>query len=55
MKVTRREFIQAALAMGAVAAIAGPVRASRSRWQERRDLYPEGVASGDPTADGVIL
>src|SRR5262249_30216396 len=24
-------------------------------WQERRDLYPEGVASGDPQHDSVIL
>lgn len=24
-------------------------------WQERRDLYPQGVASGDPAADSVIL
>ncbi len=25
------------------------------RWQERRDLYPQGVASGDPHPDSVIL
>ena len=24
-------------------------------WRERRDLYPEGVASGDPTSDSVLL
>src|SRR5262249_38936608 len=24
-------------------------------WRERRDLYPEGVASGDPQADSVLL
>ena len=24
-------------------------------WQEARKLYPEGVASGDPTEDGVLL
>jgi len=24
-------------------------------WQERRDLYPQGVASGDPHSDSVIL
>jgi len=25
------------------------------RWEERRDLYPQGVGSGDPHADSVIL
>jgi hypothetical protein len=25
------------------------------RWEERRDLYPQGVASGDPHSDSVIL
>ena len=56
MKLSRRQFIQqAALAMGASFAWACRTRASRLRWVERRDLYPEGVASGDPAADGVIL
>ena len=55
MKVSRRQFIQAALAMGASVAWGGLARASRTRWIERRDLYPEGVASGDPAADSVIL
>lgn len=55
MKLSRRQFMQAALAMGATVAWSGLARASRSRWIERRDLYPEGVASGDPTADSVIL
>lgn len=52
----RREFLAAATAMGA--ALARPAtfaRASRLRWTERREHYPEGVASGDPTADSVIL
>jgi alkaline phosphatase D len=53
--LSRRQFIQAALAMGASVAWGGLARASQSRWTERRDLYPEGVASGDPTADSVIL
>jgi len=52
----RRDFLRAALAMGASAAFASsPARPSTLRWSERRDLYPEGVASGDPTSDGVIL
>ncbi len=25
------------------------------RWRERREVYPEGVASGDPAPDSVIL
>ena len=42
--------------MGASAAFASSAaRPSTLRWSERRDLYPEGVASGDPTSDGVIL
>ena len=55
MTLSRREFMQAAAAMGAVLAWAGPARATRTNWRERRDLYPEGVASGDPAPDGVIL
>ncbi len=55
MTLSRREFIQAAAAMGASLAWAGGARASRSRWREQRDLYPEGVASGDPDASSVIL
>ncbi|HEX4826297.1 MAG TPA: alkaline phosphatase D family protein [Candidatus Polarisedimenticolaceae bacterium] len=56
MKLSRREFIyQAALAMGASVAWGGRVLATQWRWNERRDLYPEGVASGDPDFDSVIL
>ena len=55
MTLSRRQFVQAALAMGASVAWGGLARASQSRWTERRDLYPEGVASGDPIADSVIL
>src|SRR5262245_31253925 len=54
--LTRRELIAAAVAMGATWACAGP-RAMRSRspWIERRDLFAEGVASGDPGPDSVLL
>ena len=41
--------------MGAALAWTGPARASRTKWTERRDLYPEGVASGDPDPSSVIL
>jgi len=48
MTISRRDFIQVAAAMGASLAWAGSEAASPSRWRERRDLFPEGVASGDP-------
>src|SRR5690349_4474791 len=55
MTLSRRDFIQAAAAMGASLAWSGRARASRVNWRERRDLYPEGVASGDPDETSVIL
>ncbi len=54
--ITRRSFLEMAVAMGASVAwgtsAAGP---SQVRWNERRDFYPHGVASGDPHSDSVIL
>jgi alkaline phosphatase D len=55
MKISRRSFLRAAAAMGASLAWVEPARGSRVRWHERRDLYPQGVASGDPDAHSVIL
>ena len=55
MTLSRRDFMGAAAALGASLAWGGPSRASRVRWRERRDLYPEGVASGDPDPNSVIL
>ncbi|MDQ0465947.1 alkaline phosphatase D [Caulobacter ginsengisoli] len=56
MTASRRQLLAAALALGAAAAFgSAQARPSRLKWTERRDLYPEGVASGDPTSDGVIL
>ena len=56
--LTRRMFIAAATSMGATWAWAGsrPL-SSRSRPPrvERRDLFAEGVASGDPAPDSVLL
>jgi alkaline phosphatase D len=54
----RRRFLASAAAMGAV--LAWPSAQARPRrwpqkWNERRDLYAEGVASGDPAPDSVIL
>ena len=54
MKLTRREFSAMAGALGA--ALAYPSAAgARARWKEKRSAYPQGVASGDPDANSVIL
>lgn len=55
MKISRRSFLKAAAAIGASLAWVGPAHGSRVQWQERRDLYPQGVASGDPDPHSVIL
>src|SRR5690348_3456590 len=55
MTLSRREFVQVAAAMGATLAWGGTARASRTKWREARNLYPEGVASGDPDSNSVIL
>jgi len=54
--MSRRDFVRAAALMGASAAWgrALPVP-SRTTWRERRDRYPEGVASGDPRPESVLL
>src|SRR6185295_455012 len=55
-RVGRREFMAGAAAMGATLAWGGPRSwRSRERWVERRDLFAEGVASGDPGPDSVLL
>jgi alkaline phosphatase D len=54
MRMNRREFTALAAAMGASLAF-GPGRAFAARWRERRDAFPQGVASGDPDAGSVIL
>ncbi len=53
--VSRRSFLIRASAIGATLAMGGTARASASVWRERRDLYPDGVASGDPEPESVIL
>ena len=52
---TRRAFLARAAALGAGAAWAVSARASVRSVQERREFYPEGVASGDPDSSGVLL
>ena len=52
----RRHFLKLAAALGAtLAAGCSTVRPSASGWRERRDLFPQGVASGDPDAHSVLL
>lgn len=52
----RRQFLKLAAALGAtLAAGCVPVRASLSGWRERRELFPQGVASGDPDHNSVML
>lgn len=55
-KVNRREFIKQAGLFGAVL-MWGTKTASASTidWKERREFFPQGVASGDPDANSVIL
>jgi len=56
IRITRRTFAKIAAAIGASAAWGEAIgRPSRVRWQEHRTLYPEGVASGDPDSNSVLL
>jgi alkaline phosphatase D len=55
MTVSRREFVRLAAACGATLAWAGPSSALAGGWNERRELFPEGVASGDPGPDSVLV
>lgn len=52
----RRQFLTLAAALGAtLASGCATVRPSASGWRERRDLFPQGVASGDPDEHSVLL
>jgi alkaline phosphatase D len=54
--ITRRAFLRMAAAMGATAAWGKPFGTkSHIAWRERRGLFPEGVASGDPDSTSVLL
>ena len=56
MTMNRRTFAKMAVAIGATAAWGDLWGApSRIAWRERRDLFPEGVASGDPDSGSVLL
>jgi alkaline phosphatase D len=52
----RRHFLKLAAAMGATLAWGRAFAALPSpTWRERRELYPQGVASGDPDEHSVLL
>jgi alkaline phosphatase D len=53
--ITRRKFVELAVMFGASAAWGSTPKTSRVSWRERRDMYPEGVASGDPDDHSVLL
>lgn len=56
VQLTRRQFLSAAAAFGAAAIWRRPNFArSRVAWREERERFSEGVASGDPTSDSVLL
>ncbi len=55
MGMNRREFVLASAIGAGLASTKGWADKLQTPAVERRDLYPQGVASGDPTADSVIL
>src|SRR5579863_7355619 len=52
---TRRSFLRTAASMGAVGAWGRAAERPPAKWKERRELFPEGVASGDPDHHSVLL
>jgi alkaline phosphatase D len=54
-EMTRREFIGLAASLGAAVAWGGQPARSTRKWVERRDLFAEGVASGDPDPTSILL
>src|SRR5688572_3354147 len=53
--LTRRRFIDTAAALAATLAWADARGAKPQRWSEVPERYAEGVASGDPAPDSVLL
>ena len=54
--ISRRDFLAVAAVLGAEAAWGRSLSTpSKISWRERRDLFPEGVASGDPDSNSVLL
>ena len=55
-RISRKAFIRMAVALGATAAWGRSLPfPSALSWRAHRDLYPEGVASGDPDSNSVLL
>src|SRR6185369_1550277 len=59
MAITRRQALKTAAALGATLAwpslLARAAHSPKTARTERRDLFPQGVASGDPQPDSVLL
>src|SRR5215831_18064379 len=54
--ITRRQLLKIASTAGASLAFGTSPALNLGRpWTERRDRFPQGVASGDPTSNSVIL
>ena len=54
--MNRRDFLSMAAVLGASLAWCGPALAApRAKWSEQREAFAEGVASGDPQPDNVLL
>jgi alkaline phosphatase D len=55
MDLSRRRFLETAALLGATAVLGRTDELSAAGWRERRELFPEGVASGDPDSTSVLL
>ena len=55
MSLTRRKFLQGFFIVTAITVSKSWAKKAVRLIAERRDLFPQGVASGDPTANSVIL
>ncbi|MGC4101320.1 alkaline phosphatase D family protein [Ferruginibacter sp.] len=55
MNITRRKFLQGFFIVSAMTVDKSWASKTTRLLAERRDLFPQGVASGDPTANSVIL
>ena len=54
--ISRRDFLAMAAVFGVEAAWARSFAVpSKISWRERRNFFPEGVASGDPDSNSVLL
>jgi alkaline phosphatase D len=54
--ISRRDFLAVAAVLGAEAAWGRSFSTpSKISWRERRDLFPEGMASGDPDSNSVCI